>query len=257
MDVGFRSPLLDFFRRGEVARDIRLLAAQGALAPKAHEQLGLLVLLTDDQDPEIARAADATLTAIPTGSLSAFIARSDVSTEIRAFFAARGIEPAEIPASTADEPLVDTALPADAEDDDSEDAKLNALQKISAMSPAQRVALAMKGTREERAILIRDQNKIVAVAVLSSPKITETEVESIAKMASVSDEILRIIALTRAWIKSYNIVVALTKNPKTPVAISMNLLSRLNEKDLRMLSIDRNIPDILRITARQKLVIGK
>jgi hypothetical protein len=257
VDVGFRSPLLDFFRRGEVARDIRLLAAQGALAPRAHEQLGLLVLLTDDQDPEIARSANATLDAIPRGSLSAFLARSDVSGDLRSFFAARGIEPAETAAPSAEDPLVDTSAPSDAEDDDSEEAKLNAVQRIAALTPAQRVALAMKGSREERAILIRDQNKIVAVAVLSSPKITETEVESIAKMASVSDEILRIIAMTRAWIKSYPIVVALTRNPKTPVAISMNLLARLNDRDMRMLSTDRNVPDILRITARQKLVIGR
>ena len=51
MEAGFRTPLLDFFRRGEVARDVRLLAAQGALAPRAHEQLGLLMLLVSDQDP--------------------------------------------------------------------------------------------------------------------------------------------------------------------------------------------------------------
>jgi hypothetical protein len=257
VDAGFRSPLLDFFRRGEVARDIRLLAAQGALAPRAHEQLGLLMLLVGDQDPEIARAAEGTLSAIPKGSLAAFLARSDVTGDLRAFFAARGIEPADVPAPSTDDPLIDTSLPSDAEDDESEEAKAGALQKIAALNPAQKVALAMKGTREERGILIRDANKIVAVAVLSSPKITETEVESIAKMASVSDEILRIIALTRAWVKSYNIVAALTRNPKTPVAISMNLLSRLNDRDLRMLSSDRNVPDILRITARQKLVISK
>jgi hypothetical protein len=57
--------------------------------------------------------------------------------------------------------------------------------------------------------------------------------------------------------KSYNVVAALTRNPKTPVALSMNLLSRLNEKDLRTLSTDRNVPDVLRVTARKKLVIGK
>ena len=65
-----------------------------------------------------------------------------------------------------------------------------------------------------------------------------------------------IIANTRAWIKSYPVVVALARNPKTPVAISMNLLVRLTEKDLRTISTDRNVPDILRVTARQKLVIG-
>ena len=87
MDPGFRSPLIDFFRRGEVARDVRLMAAQGALAPRAHEQLALLVLLADDPDPEIARATAATLAALPEDPLRAFLARSDVPDEMRKFFA--------------------------------------------------------------------------------------------------------------------------------------------------------------------------
>jgi hypothetical protein len=116
---------------------------------------------------------------------------------------------------------------------------------------------ATKGTREERAILIRDPNKIVAVAVMSSPKLTEAEVEAIAKMSNVSDEILRIVAHNRNWMKSYAIVSALVKNPKTPLALSMNLMNRLNEKDMRMLSTNRNVPEVLRTTARKKIVIDK
>lgn len=258
MEAGFRTPLLDFFRRGEVARDIRLLAAQGALAPRAHEQLGLLMLLVSDQDPDIAHAAEATLQTIPRDSLAGFLARADVSTELRTFFGLRGIEPAGVPATDADVAMLDTGPDAAPDPEkDGEEKEGSALQKIAAMTVAQRMALAMKGTREERSILIRDPNKIVAVAVLSSPKQTETEVESIAKMANVSDEILRIIAHTRAWVKNYGVVLALTKNPKTPVAVSMNLLSRLNEKDLRMLSSDRNIPDVVRLTARKKVVFDK
>ena len=76
--VGLSTPLLDFFRRGEVARDIRLLAAKGGLAPRPLEQLGLLILLAGDQDPEIARTAEETLQAIPRESLAGFLARSDV-----------------------------------------------------------------------------------------------------------------------------------------------------------------------------------
>jgi hypothetical protein len=86
---------------------------------------------------------------------------------------------------------------------------------------------------------------------------SEPEVETIAKMASISEEILRIIANTRAWMKRYGIVLALARNPKTPVAISMNLLSRLHDKDLRAISTDRNVPEVLRITARQKIVLNK
>ena len=91
----------------------------------------------------------------------------------------------------------------------------------------------------------------------SSPKITETEVESIAKMANVSEDVLRIIGRTRAWMKSYTLAVSLAKNPKTPVATSMNILPRLMEKDLRMISIDRNVPDVVRTAARRKMVTEK
>jgi voltage-gated potassium channel Kch len=254
MDAGHRTHLLDFFRRGDVARDIRLLAARGALAPRAVEQLGLLVLLVGDGDPEVAATAEATLGVIPRGSLAGFLGRSEVPAEVRAFFAARGIEPDATVHPANDQPLVD-ASPEVESVADADEKTMH--QRIAALNVAQRVALAMKGSREERALLIRDPNKIVAVAVLSSPKMSDSEIETIARMGSVSDEILRLIANSRAWTKNYGVIVALTKNAKTPLAVSMNLLSRLNEKDLRMLSIDRNIPDVLRITARKKVVIDK
>ena len=254
MDVGLRTPLLDVFRRGEAAPDVRLLAARGALAPRALEQVGLLVFLVGDTDPEIAQEAEKTLQSIPAATLSAFLARSDVPSEMRAFFANRGIEPAAAPMPT-DDPLVDTTPPPDAPPANEEEQ--TTMQRIQALNVAQRIALAMKGSREERGILIRDPNKIVGVAVLSSPKLSDQEVETIAKMTSISDELLRMISMTRAWIKNYPVVVALAKNPKTPVGISMNLLARLNDRDLRLLSTDRNVAEILRTTARQKLVMEK
>ncbi|HEY7185840.1 MAG TPA: hypothetical protein VH436_04790 [Vicinamibacterales bacterium] len=254
MESGFRTPLLDFFRRGDVARDVKLVAAQGALAPRAHEQLGLLVMLVADEDAEIAITAENTLQAIPRESLAAFLARSDAPSELIEFFRNRGIEPAVTPAPSAEDPLIDTEP--EGADDEEEDPQ-SVTQRLAQMNVPQRLKRATKGTREERAILIRDPNKIIATAVLSSPKLTSAEVEAIAKMANVSDEILRIIAMNRAWVKNYNVVWALTKNPKTPVQLSMNLLSRLAEKDLQKLSTDRNVPDILRITARKKLVLDK
>jgi hypothetical protein len=255
MDTGFRTPLLDMFKQGNVTVDVRLQAARGELAPRVHEQMALLVMLVNDPEPDVAAAAEATLAAIPRSSLAAFLTRSDVPAEIRTFFQGRGIEADGTAALDVDAPLVDsgaTADPADASDSEG-----SMLQKLSAMNVAQRMTRAMKGNREERAILIRDPNKIVAAAVLSSPKLTETEVESIAKMANVSDEVLRIVANTRAWVKNYQVVLALAKNPKTPVAVSMNLLSRLTERDLRNISTDRNVPDVLRVTARKKLVMDK
>ena len=255
MESGFATPLLEFFKRGEVAPDVKLLAAQGALAPRAHEQLGLLALLVRDADPEVATTAEKTLQAISRDAIGAFLARPDAPSELKTFFAERGIEPAAS-GSDSDAPMIDTSPKTDEVDDDKDD-EGTALQRLSKMNVPQKVQRATKGSREERAILIRDPNKMIAMAVLSSPKLTISEIEGFARAGNVGEDCLRVIAMTRAWMKNYNVVAALTRNPKTPVALSMNLLSRLTEKDLRTLSTDRNVPDVLRVTARKKLVLGK
>ena len=255
MESGFATPLLEFFKRGDVEPDVKLLAAQGALAPRAHEQLCLLVLLVNDHDAEVASTAEKTLQAISREAIAAFLARPDAPSELKNFFAARGIEPGAA-ALENEAALIDTSPKTDEVDDDKDDEK-TALQRLQAMNVPQKVQRATKGSREERAILIRDPNKMISLAVLSSPKLTISEVEAFARAGNVAEECLRTIAFTRAWMKSYNVVAALTRNPKTPVALSMNLLSRLNEKDLRTLSTDGNVPDVLRVTARKKLVLGK
>jgi len=261
MDTGIRTPLVEMFQRGEVADDVRMLAARGALAPRAHEQLALLALLVEDADADVSQAAQATIAAIPAAALSAFLARTDVPGELKAFYVARGADPGDVPAAD-DAPLVDMsppvapAPPIEAEKQ-SEDDERTALQRIAAMNVAQRLNVAMKGSREERAILIRDPNRIVAAAVLSSPKLTETEVVGIARMGSVSEDVLRIIAGNRAWMKNYQVVLALARNAKTPVAVSMNLLARLSDRDLKAISTDRNVSDVLRMTARKKVVMDR
>jgi hypothetical protein len=253
MDVGLRTPLLDFFRRGEVAHDVRLLAAQGAVAPGPLEQLGLLAMLTDDYDTENRRVAEETLGKIPPDLIAAFIARSDVPGELREFFAARGVEPAVTPAADTPDALIDADTTDYGAEPTTEEEKLSVLQQLSAMTVPERVKAAMKGSREMRSVLIRDPNKLVSLAVLSSPKMTEMEVESIARMGSVGEDVLRTIAQNRAWTKSYAVIIALVKNAKTPLAFSMHLLNRLTEKDLKQLSSNRNIPETLRLAARRKL----
>ncbi len=255
MESGFATPLLEFFKRGDVAPDVKLLAAQGALAPRAHEQLGLLALLVKDSDSEIAATAEKTLQSIPQDKIAAFLARPDVPSELKSFFASRGVEPGAA-AMDNEGALIDTSPKTEDVDDDKDDEQ-TALQRLQNMNVPQKVQRATKGSREERAILIRDPNKMISLAVLSSPKLTITEVEAFARAGNVAEECLRTIAFCRAWMKNYNVVAALARNPKTPVAISMNLLSRLTEKDLRTMSTDRNIPDVLRVTARKRLVIGK
>jgi hypothetical protein len=255
MDAGLRTPLLDFFRRGEVARDVRLLAAEGAIAPRPLEQLGLLMVLSADADSEIRETAERTLSRIPAALISGFIARSDVPTEMREFFVQRGIAVAAAPVPLPDEPLVEADQSVHEEGAAEEDTT-SMVQKVAAMTVPEKIKAAMKGTREMRSVLIRDPNKLVALSVLSCPRVTETEIESFARMGSVSEDVLRTIGHTRAWVKSYNVVMALVKNAKTPVAMSLTLLNRLNESDVRRISIDRNVPEALRIAARRKLVTG-
>lgn len=266
MDVGIRSPLLDFFRRGEVAKDVRLLAARGALAPRAHEQVALLAMLTEDGDPEVRGSAEATLAVIPAQALSAFLARSDVPDALRDFFRGRGIEPAP-GETTGDDPLIDvdpegeTAAASDetqAEAAEGEDdlVRQSVSRKLALLSVAERMKAAMKGSKEERAVLVRDPNKLVSVSVLSSPKLAESEVESFAKMANVSEEVLRIIGMNRAWTKNYGVVAALTRNPKTPLGVSLKFVQRLNDRDLKMIALDRNLQEPLKRAVRNRLTSG-
>ncbi len=253
MEAGLRTPLLEFFRRGEVARDVRLLAAQGAVAPRPLEQLGILMILSSDADSEIRDTAEATLKTLPAELIGSFIARSDVPTELREFFIHRGITLSDTPAPDFDEPLVDTDDSGMSYDQLEGETAQTFTQRLASMSVPEKVKCAMKGTREMRAVLIRDPNRMVASAVLSCPKVNDAEVEAFAKMGNVSEDILRTIASSRAWTKNYSVVLSLVKNSKTPVAMSMNLMQRLTEGDVKRLSTDRNIAEALRLAARKRL----
>jgi hypothetical protein len=266
MDVGIRSPFLDFFRRGEVAKDVRMLAARGALAPRAHEQIALLALLTEDADPEVRGTAETTLAQIPNTALAPFLGRSDVPDALREFFRGRGVEPEPGAAMENDAPLVDAdtsegepAPLGEGETDlaEGEAERTGAAQKLALMNVAERMKCAMKGTKEERAVLVRDPNKLVSVSVLSSPKVTDSEIESFAKMSNVSEEVLRIIGTNRAWVKNYGVIAALTRNPKTPLGISMKFVQRLTERDLKMIALDRNLQVPLKLLVRKRLQGGE
>lgn len=123
------------------------------------------------------------------------------------------------------------------------------LQRITKMNVVQRVQLALKGGREERNALIRDPNKMVQRAVLQSPRLVDRDVESFAAMTTLSTDALRLIAARRSFMKNYTIVKGLVSNSKTPVSVSMHLLPRLTSTDLKMLTTNKNIPEVLRNTA--------
>ena len=124
--------------------------------------------------------------------------------------------------------------------------RVSMLNRIMKMGVKDRVKLGMKGDREARNILIRDPNRLVSSAVVNNPRISEKEVEMIASMRSISEEILRQIASNRQWARSYTIMHSLAKNPRTPIANSISIMSRLQLRDLVALSKDRNVSDAVR-----------
>jgi len=124
--------------------------------------------------------------------------------------------------------------------------RISTLHRIAKLSVGERVQLALKGGREERFILIRDGCKVVALAVLESPKLAESEVEVLASMRNVQEIVLRTIALKRKFMKRYGVVKALVNNPRTPLDVALTLLNHLLINDLRILSANKNVPETLR-----------
>lgn len=124
--------------------------------------------------------------------------------------------------------------------------RISLIRRVMLMTIKDRVKLGMKGDREARAILIRDANKIVASAVIHNPRITEHEVEGISAMRTVSDEVLRLIALNRAWARSYPIIYNLARNPRTPIGTAITILPRIRAKDLQSISQNRNVSENVR-----------
>jgi hypothetical protein len=167
-------------------------------------------------------------------------------------------EPVEAPAQPEPPPPASEAeaLAHYLDEDQRGDAdKISMVQRVYRANTAEKVIMALKEDRGVRSILIRDANRIVASAVLGSPKLTEPEIEAFAGMKNLSDEILRQIGHNREWTKRYGVLHNLVKNPRTPIAISLNMVSRLNPRDLKNISVDRNVSDVIRKQA-QKFVKG-
>ncbi len=130
--------------------------------------------------------------------------------------------------------------------------RLTSFQKIARMGVRERIQLAVKGTKEERFILIRDGARLVSSAVLNSPKLTEAEVEYFASMKNVSDTVLREIARNHKFMKNYNVIRNLTSNPRTPLDLSLTLVNHLLVGDLKNLSSNKNISDTVRKLALKR-----
>ena len=127
--------------------------------------------------------------------------------------------------------------------------------RIHFMTVGEKVQLAFKGDRMARMLLVRERNKLICSAVMRNPRMTETEVEQIAGMRNVEDEVLRLISMRRDWMSKYNILISLCRNPKTPIGVVLPLINRLTLKDLKGLKDDRGVQNVVREMSRKAYLL--
>jgi hypothetical protein len=341
------NPLVDQFRRGGIPRELRLMAAEGALPLKPADLVELFHFLLGDSEEEVRTTADKALRDFPADGMLAIAKDKGTPPEVLAWIIAERSErevrePALQNTNASDQDLIRLApqlpmelaelivinqtrllratplleaiernpslnndqkrrlrelretfrigaveAPAPApvvpvaapppppppepeppeepppategeaivryltEEERGEQDRVSAVQRLYRLNTAEKVVTALKGNREERAVLVRDPNRIVATAVLGSPRLTDAEVEAFAGMKNVSDEVLRIIGANREWSRRYGVIQNLVRNPRTPLAISIGMVPRLNPKDLKSIAVDKNVPEVIRKQAQR------
>ena len=129
--------------------------------------------------------------------------------------------------------------------------RLTLAQRVMKMSIAEKIKLATLGNKEARSTLIRDTNKLVAVAVIRSPRITDGEVLSCATNRAMMDDVLRVIYNNREWTKNQKVKLALVKNPKVPLTVTMKFLNTFRDAELKDLARDKNVPSAVQSFAKK------
>jgi hypothetical protein len=157
------------------------------------------------------------------------------------------------PGPSADEVIAEYALDDETAPPLEEGKRLTLAQRVMKMSIAEKIKLATKGNKEARSYLLRDSNKLVAVAVIRSPKITDGEILATANNRAALDDVLRVICNNREWLKDYRVKVALTKNPKVPLPVAMKFLAQLRESEVKDLARNKNVPSGVQLMARKML----
>jgi hypothetical protein len=128
--------------------------------------------------------------------------------------------------------------------------KLTISQRIAGMSVSQKIKLGTLGNKEARTLLLRDPNKLVCLAAVTSPRITDGEVMTLALSRTVNADVLRHVYSSREYLKVYAIKMSLVKNPKVPLPTALKLLLTLHEKDIKELARDRNVPQTIQAQAK-------
>lgn len=158
---------------------------------------------------------------------------------------------AEAEANSAERVIEEFGEKLTQEDARVEDAeRLTFTQRVMKMSVANKIKLATLGNKEARTLLLRDSNKLVALAAVTSPRITDGEVVALSNSRTLHDDVMRYICNNREWLKNYQVKVNLVNNPKCPVGISLKLLGYLHTSELKKVTQNKNIASTLQTQAR-------
>jgi hypothetical protein len=131
-----------------------------------------------------------------------------------------------------------------------ENKKLNITQRLMRMSVAEKIKLATLGNKEARTLLLRDSNKLVCMAAATSPRITDGEILGLSNSRTVNADVLRYIYSNREFTRTYAIKISLVKNPKVPLPTALKMMHTLQERDIKDLARDRNVPQTIQSQAK-------
>ena len=228
-------------------------------------QLGIIIKMLNARDSRTRDVAVRALKNIDPGEVAVLLRDPALSREALVYFARHAgdrrdwVESLLFNTSLPDE---DKAVltsargvipPSEEEAPEESDQDLTLSQRIQRMRVGEKIHLAMKGDKEARTILVKDNNREVFMAVLSNPGMKESEVEMLAKNTGTNADILRAIGRNREWVANRNIRFSLVTNAKTPVGITIRFLPRLVKKELEFVSKSRSLSMVLRTNAQRLL----
>ncbi|WP_328746174.1 hypothetical protein [Geomonas anaerohicana] len=275
-------------------RENRMEAAAGRVALPPGDLVLLLYYLCHDPDQEVKQQAMGTLRSLQRpileqvlsdgelhpqildalvqlhgrkAEIAALLARhQNLSEKAAAFLKAQGFAVAAAPQAAPphaaphkehDLDEADEKIGPDADEPIDEEEYQSKYQMAQSMGVSDKIKMAMTGDKEWRAILIKDNNKLVSGAAIKNPRMTESEVLGIAKSQIQNDEVIRVICANKDWIKNAQIRKALVENHKTPLPNALRFLGTLGEKDLANLAKSKNINSIIATQARKILLSKK
>jgi hypothetical protein len=129
----------------------------------------------------------------------------------------------------------------------------NLAQSLMKMTAPQKIRLALVGNLEARNLLIHDANKVIPLAVMRNPRLSEDEVMLYAQLRSIPEDVFWAISKHKTWIKNYHVKLALVSNPKSPLSLAIKLLDHLHDRDLQNISRSKNVSYVLARSAARLL----